>query len=57
MSGGLPKKRIMFGNLESAVRRGRGGNDKKWIDCVQGDIRAFSITGDWKTMALRAERR
>ena len=24
-------------------------------DCVQSDIRAFGITGDWKTMALKAE--
>ena len=50
----LPK-RIMFGNLEGAVRRGRGGKEKEWTDCVQSDIRAFGITGDWKTMALKAE--
>ena len=37
------------------MRRGRGGKEKKWIDCVQSDIRAFGITGDWKTMALKAE--
>ena len=24
-------------------------------DCVQSDIRAFGITGDWKTMSLKAE--
>ena len=50
----LPK-RIMFGNLEGAVRRGRGGKEKEWTDCVQSDIRAFGITGDWKAMALKAE--
>ena len=55
MSGGRLPKRIMFGNLEGAVRRGRGGKNKKWTDCVQSDIRAFGITGDWKTMALKAE--
>ena len=55
MSGGRLPKRIMFGNLEGAVRRGRGGKEKEWIDCVQSDIRAFGITGDWKTMALKAE--
>ena len=56
MSGGrLPKKRIMFGNVEGAVRRGRGGNKKEWTDCVQSDIRAFGITKDWKAMALKAE--
>ena len=26
-----------------------------WTDCVQSDIRAFGITGDWETMALKAE--
>ena len=53
MSGGRLSKRIMFGNLEGAVRRGRGGKEKEWTDCVQSDIRAFGITGDWKTMALK----
>ena len=37
------------------MRRGRGGKEKEWTDCVQSDIRAFGITGDWKTMALKAE--
>ena len=55
MSGGRLPKRIMFGNLEGAVRRKRGGKEKKWTDCVQSDIRAFGITGDWKAMALTAE--
>ena len=55
MSGGRLPKRIMFGNLECAVRRGRGGKEKEWTDCVQSDIRAFGITGDWKAMALKAE--
>ena len=55
MSGGRLPKRIMFGNLEGAVRRGQGGKEKKWTDCAQNDIRAFGIAGDWKTMALKAE--
>ena len=33
-------------NLEDAVRRGRGGNEKEWIDCVQSDILAFDIVED-----------
>ena len=37
------------------IRRGRGGKEKEWTDCVQSDIWAFGITGDWKTMALKAE--
>ena len=32
MSGGRLPKRIMFGNLEGAVRRGRGGKEKEWTD-------------------------
>ena len=44
-----------FGNLEGAVRRGRGGKEKEWTDCVQSDIRTFGIAGDWKAMALNAE--
>ena len=37
------------------MRRRRGGKEKEWTNCVQSDIRAFGITGDWKTMALKAE--
>ena len=55
MSGGRLPKRIVFGNLEGAVRRGRGEKEKEWTDCVQSDIRAFGITGDWETMAVKAE--
>ena len=37
------------------MRRGRGGKEKEWADCVQSDIRAFGITEDWKATALEAE--
>ena len=56
MGGGWLPKRNTFGNLEGAVRRGRGGKEKEWTDCVQSDIQAFGITGDWEAMALKAER-
>ena len=39
-------KRTISGNLESAARRGRGGKEKEWTDCVQSDIRAFGKSGD-----------
>ena len=55
MSGGRLPKRIVFGNLEGAVRRGRGGKEKEWTDCIQSDIRAFGIAGDWKVTALKSE--
>ena len=45
----------VFGNLEGAVRRGRGGKEKEWTDCVQSDIRAFGIAGDRKATALKGE--
>ena len=52
MSGEWLPKRIVFGNLEGAVRRGRGEKEKEWTDCVQSDIRAFGIAGDRKATAL-----
>ena len=33
------------------MRRGRGGEEKEWIDCVQSNIRALGIAGDWKATA------
>ena len=56
MSGGRLPKRIVFGNLEGAVRRGRGGEDKDWTDYVQSDIRGFGIAGDWKSTTLKADK-
>ena len=53
MSGGRLPKRVVFGNLEGAVRGRRGGKEKEWTDCVQSDIRAFGIVGDWKATALK----
>ena len=55
MSGGRLPMQVVFGNLEGAERRGRSGKEKDWIDCVQSDIRAFGIVGDWKATALEAE--
>ena len=55
MSGGRLPKRIMLGNLEGAVRREQGGREKEWIDCVQSDIRALGIAGDWEATALEAQ--
>ena len=46
--------RIVFGNLEGAVRRGRGGKEEKWTDYVQSDIRTFVIAGDCQATALKA---
>ena len=57
MSGGWLSNRIMLGNLEGAVWRGRGGKEEEWTDCVQSDIRAFGIAGDLEARALEVEER
>ena len=36
------------------MRRGRGGKEKEWADCVQSNMRAFVIVGNWKAMMLEA---
>ena len=46
MSGGRLPKRVVFGNLEGAVRRGRGEKEKEWTDCVQSNIWAFDIANE-----------
>ena len=45
----------MFGNLEGAVRRGRGGKEKECTDCVQRDNRAFGIAVDCEVTVLEAD--
>ena len=47
----LPK-RVMSGELKNAGKRGPGGKEKEWTDCVADDLRLFGITGDWSTAAL-----
>ena len=51
----LPKQQIVFGNLEGAVRRGRGGKEEEWTDYVQSVIWTFVIAGDCQATALKAE--
>ena len=52
MKGGRLPKRIVFGNLEGALRRGRGRKEKEWTDCLRSDIRVFGIARDLKATAL-----
>ena len=33
---------------------GQGGNEKKCINCLQIDVLAFGIAGDWKVTVLKA---
>ena len=53
MSGGWLPKRVVFGNLEGAMWRGRDGKENEWTDCVKSDIRAFGIARDWKAPRWR----
>ena len=46
---------VILYSFTRAVRRGQGGKGKEWTNCVQSDIRAFSILGDWKATAIKAE--
>ena len=46
----LPKG-VMSGELENAGKRGTGGKEKEWTDCVADNLRLFGITGDWSTAA------
>ena len=55
MSGERLQKRTVFRGLEGAVRRGQGGKEREWTNCVQCDTREFSIAGYWQVMALEAE--
>ena len=41
----LPK-RVMSRELENAGKRGPGGKEKEWTDCVADDLRLFGVTGD-----------
>ena len=35
--------RVMSGELENAGKRGPGGKEKEWTDCVAEDLRLFGI--------------
>ena len=52
MGGHKLRKRVMSGDLENAGKRGPGGEEKEWTDCVADDLRLFGLTGDWSTAAL-----
>ena len=45
-------KRVMSGELENAGKRGPGGEEKDWTDCVAEGLRLFDITGDSNTAEL-----
>ena len=48
----LPR-RLISGKPDGARKRGRGGKEKEGIDCVEKDVRAFGISGDWEALSLQ----
>ena len=55
MSDGYFPKRVVFGNLEGAIWRRRGGKEKEWTDCVQSDIaRRRERQRDWETCTRKS---
>ena len=50
----LPR-RIILRALDGARKRGRGGKEKEWIDCVERDVRSFGISGDWESLSLQED--
>ena len=51
--GRLPKH-IMFGEIKDGVKKGRGGQEKEWATCVDGDFRSSKIQQNWKHVARDA---
>ena len=47
----LPK-RVLSRELENAGRRGLGGEEKEWTDCLAEARQVFCITRDWSTAVL-----
>ena len=41
--------------LDGARKRGRGGKEKEWVDCVEKDVRAFGILRDWDELSLQED--
>ena len=37
------------------MRRGRGGKEKEWTNCLQSDIRSFGIAEYGEATSLEAE--
>ena len=50
----LPRRPIL-GKRDGARKRGRGGKDKEWVDCVEKGVRAFGISGDGEALSLYEE--
>ena len=48
MDDGRLLKRVMFGTIKDGVKKGRGGQEKEWVTCVESHVRPFKIQQNWK---------
>ena len=55
MDDGRLPKRVMFGTIKDRVKKGRGGQEKEWVACVESDVRTFRIQQNWKNAARDAQ--
>ena len=55
MDDGRLPKRVMFGTIKDGVKKGRGGQEKEWVACVESDVRSFKIQQNWKHAARDAQ--
>ena len=56
MDDGRLPKRVMFGTIKDGVKKGRGGQEKDWVACVESDVRSFKIQQNWKHATQDAQR-
>ena len=51
MDDGRLPTRVMFGTIKDGVKKGRGGQEKEWVACVESHVRSFKIQQNWKHAA------
>ena len=55
MDDGRLPKRVTFGTIKDGVKKGRGGQEKEWVACVESDVRSFKVQQNWKHVARDAQ--
>ena len=52
----MAPKRVIFGKIKDGVIKGRGGQEKEWVACVEIDARSFKIQQNSKYAARDVQR-
>ena len=55
MDDGRLPKRVMSGTIKDGVKKRRDGQEKKWVACVESDVRSFKNQQNWKHAARDAQ--